>query len=118
MARTSRSLFWLLIVLAFAAAVLGGASALHKSFLEPSASPAINVLEREFIDVSRLSAEQKQRLERSLMAIKGGERYLNELHSSLWQIATLGFAGLAVGCLGCAVLAFRAGRDQAGQNAG
>ena len=110
MPRDIRALFWLLLVLGLAAGGLCAASALHKSFLESSASSSAEILEREFIDVSRLSPEQRQRLERSLKAIKGGERYLKSLHSSLWRVATVGFAVLAVGCLGCAVLAFKAGR--------
>ena len=118
MPRDVRVLFWLLLVLGLAAASLCAASALHKSFLESSASLSVEVLEREFIDVSHLSPEQRQRLERGLKAIKGGERYLKGLHSSLWRIATLGFAVLAVGCLACAVLAFRAGRRRAVSHAG
>jgi len=116
--RTSRSLFWLLIALALAAVILGAVSAGHKSFLEFSASSSTELLEREFIDVSRLSPEQKRKLERNLKAIRGSERYLSGLHASLWQVATFGFAGLAVGCLGCASFAYKPARHQEGKNAG
>ena len=112
-------LFWLLVSLAVAGAGLCVASAAHKSFLvESSASMAAGVLEREFIDTQHLSPEQVQRLQRTLKAIKGGERYLSDLHESLWRIASLGFASLATGCLVCAILVFRAVRQQAGRRAG
>jgi len=100
MSRDIRFIFWLFMVLGFAAAGLSAASALHKSFLDSSASLSADVLEREFIDVSRLSPEQQRRLKRNLQIIKGGELYLSDLHASLWRISTLGFGILAVGCLG------------------
>ncbi|WP_255989947.1 hypothetical protein [Chitinolyticbacter albus] len=99
-----RSVILVLLWLGFAAAILCVATAWQKSFLESTASASIEVLEREFIDASRLTSTQQRRLQRNLKRLEGGEAYLTALHARLWLIAVCGFGGLSVASLGGAAL--------------
>jgi hypothetical protein len=65
--------------------------AVHKETTEQS----LVVIEKQFVERSRLSDAQLRRLDHALANIRWNDRTLRQTHANLWQIGVLGFIALA-----------------------
>jgi len=67
-------------------------SVLHISFLKGNASDTVKLINESFVNHNSLTKDESRKLKGSLNRLEGGERYLLELHKSLWRFSVIGFA--------------------------